>query len=137
MAWPPTPRAAAVSDAAPDPITVLRVHLAGHPPGQMMFYLCPRSLAARLAANAAEVSGDEVTDLGPEGIESVDYPDYGYRLAEEIAAGRAERGIALCGTGIGISIACNRHPACRCARVSIGSPASASASRSFSSRIGD
>ena len=59
-----------------------------------------------------------MTDLGPEGIESVDYPDYGYKLAEEIAAGRAERGIALCGSGIGISIAVNRHPACRCARVS-------------------
>lgn len=62
--------------------------------------------------------GHEVSDLGPDGIESVDYPDYGYKLAEEIAGGRAERGIALCGTGIGISIACNRHPACRCARVS-------------------
>ena len=62
--------------------------------------------------------GHEVNDLGPQGIESVDYPDYGYKLAEEIAGGRAERGIALCGTGIGISIACNRHPACRCARVS-------------------
>lgn len=61
--------------------------------------------------------GHEVNDLGPGGVESVDYPDYGYKLAEEIAAGRADRGIALCGTGIGISIACNRHPASRCARV--------------------
>ena len=59
----------------------------------------------------------EVNDLGPQGIESVDYPDYGYRLAEEIAAGRADYGVALCGTGIGISIAANRHPACRAARV--------------------
>jgi ribose 5-phosphate isomerase B len=62
--------------------------------------------------------GHEVTDLGPEGIASVDYPDYGYKLAEEVAAGRATRGIALCGSGIGISIAANRHPACRCALVS-------------------
>ena len=62
--------------------------------------------------------GHDVADLGPEGIESVDYPDYGYKLAEEIAAGRAERGIALCGSGIGISIAANRHPACRAALVS-------------------
>ena len=61
--------------------------------------------------------GHEVADLGPDGIESVDYPDYGYKLAEEIAAGRAECGIALCGSGIGISIAANRHPACRCALV--------------------
>jgi ribose 5-phosphate isomerase B len=61
--------------------------------------------------------GHDVADLGPDGIESVDYPDYGYKLAEEIAAGRADFGIALCGSGIGISIAANRHPACRCARV--------------------
>jgi ribose 5-phosphate isomerase B len=62
-------------------------------------------------------AGHEVSDLGPQGIDSVDYPDFGYRLAEEIAAGRAEFGVALCGSGIGISIAANRHPACRCARV--------------------
>jgi ribose 5-phosphate isomerase B len=62
--------------------------------------------------------GHDVTDLGTNGTESVDYPDYGYRLAEEVASGRAERGIALCGSGIGISIAVNRNPACRCALVS-------------------
>lgn len=62
--------------------------------------------------------GHEVADLGPDGVDSVDYPDYGYKLAEEIAAGRADFGIALCGSGIGISIAANRHPACRCALVS-------------------
>ena len=62
-------------------------------------------------------TGHDVTDLGPDGVESVDYPDYGYKLAEELAAGRADFGIALCGSGIGISIAANRHPACRCARV--------------------
>ncbi|MBY8829238.1 ribose 5-phosphate isomerase B [Hephaestia mangrovi] len=63
-------------------------------------------------------SGHEVDDLGPYDDARVDYPDYGYRLAEAIAAGRAARGIALCGSGIGISIAVNRHPACRCALVS-------------------
>jgi len=62
--------------------------------------------------------GHDVADLGPAGVESVDYPDYGYKLAEEIAAGRADHGIALCGSGIGISIAANRHPACRAALVS-------------------
>jgi len=62
--------------------------------------------------------GHEVTDLGPDGVESVDYPDYGYKLADDIAAGRADFGIALCGSGIGISIAANRHPACRAAIVS-------------------
>jgi len=63
-------------------------------------------------------AGHDVNDLGPEGVESVDYPDYGYKLAEEIAAGRADFGVALCGSGVGISIAANRHPACRCALVS-------------------
>jgi ribose 5-phosphate isomerase B len=62
--------------------------------------------------------GHTVVDLGPDGVDSVDYPDYGYKLAEEIAAGRADTGVALCGSGIGISIAANRHPACRCALVS-------------------
>ena len=49
---------------------------------------------------------------------SVDYPDYGYRLAEIIAEGTVEFGIALCGSGIGISISVNRHPQVRCALVS-------------------
>jgi ribose 5-phosphate isomerase B len=62
-------------------------------------------------------TGHEVTDLGADSKESVDYPDYGYALAEHVAAGKAERGVALCGTGIGISIAANRHPAIRCAVV--------------------
>ncbi len=62
--------------------------------------------------------GHEVIDLGPEGAHSVDYPDYGYKLAEAIAAGQATRGIAICGSGIGISIAVNRHPAARAALVS-------------------
>lgn len=48
----------------PDPITVLRIHLADYPPGRAAFYLCPRSLAARLAADAHD-SDDEVADLGP------------------------------------------------------------------------
>lgn len=63
-------------------------------------------------------AGHEVSDLGPDSEASVDYPDYGYKLAQAVAAGQAERGIALCGSGIGISIAVNRNPACRCALVS-------------------
>lgn len=65
-------------------------------------------------------NGHEVDDLGPLTGDSVDYPDFGYKLAEAIASGKAERGIALCGSGIGISIAVNRNPACRCALVSEG-----------------
>ena len=62
--------------------------------------------------------GHEVADLGPEGTDSVDYPDYGYKLARAIASGQADFGIALCGSGIGISMSVNRNPACRCALVS-------------------
>jgi ribose 5-phosphate isomerase B len=62
--------------------------------------------------------GHEVEDLGPHDETSVDYPDYGYKLATAIEAGEAERGVALCGSGIGISIAVNRNPAARAARVS-------------------
>lgn len=62
--------------------------------------------------------GHEVVDLGPDDEARVDYPDYGYRLARVIAAAGAERGVALCGSGIGMAIAVNRDPACRCALVS-------------------
>ena len=62
--------------------------------------------------------GHEVADLGPETADRVDYPDYGYKLAEVVAEGTAEYGVALCGSGIGISIAVNRNPAVRCALVS-------------------
>ncbi len=63
-------------------------------------------------------SGHDVNDLGPFDEASVDYPDYGYKLAAAIADGTAERGVALCGSGIGISIAVNRNPAARAALVS-------------------
>ncbi len=62
--------------------------------------------------------GHDVLDLGTNGPESVDYPDYGYRLARAIEEGSADYGVALCGSGIGISIAVNRNPAARCALVS-------------------
>jgi len=62
--------------------------------------------------------GHGVIDLGPFDTASVDYPDFGYTLAGAIASGRATRGVAICGSGIGISIAANRHPAVRCALVS-------------------
>ena len=44
--------------------------------------------------------GHEVLDLGPEGAASVDYPDYGYKLAAAIASGAADKGVAICGSGI-------------------------------------
>ena len=69
-------------------------------------------------AEWARTAGHEVLDLGTHDTGSVDYPDYGYRLAQALADGRADRGVALCGSGIGIAIAANRNPACRCAQVS-------------------
>lgn len=59
----------------------------------------------------------EVIDLGTNSSDSVDYPDFGYAMAEAIGDGRAERGVLVCGSGIGISIAANRHPAVRAALI--------------------
>ena len=71
--------------------------------------------------------GHEAIDLGTHGHDSVDYPRFGASLAEALADGRAERGIAICGSGIGIAIAANRNPGCRCAQVN--EPLSASLAR--------
>jgi ribose 5-phosphate isomerase B len=73
-------------------------------------------MKAALAAHM-RAAGHEVNDLGPHDSASVDYPDYGYKLAEAVASGSVTYGVALCGSGIGISIAVNRNAACRCARV--------------------
>ncbi len=59
--------------------------------------------------------GHEALDLGTHDSASVDYPDFGHALAEAIVSGKAERGVAVCGTGIGISIAVNRHAGVRAA----------------------
>jgi len=70
-----------------------------------------------LLADWLKEQGHDVLDLGTNSHESVDYPRYGAMLAEALADGRAERGISLCGSGIGVAIAANRNPACRCAQV--------------------
>ena len=75
------------------------------------------AMKAQIASWLAE-QGHDVIDLGPDNTDSVDYPDYGFKLADHIASGAAELGVALCGSGIGISIAVNRNPACRCALIS-------------------
>ncbi len=62
-------------------------------------------------------AGFTVLDLGTHSAQSVDYPDYGAAMGEAIASGKAERGVLVCGTGIGISIAANRNPAVRAALV--------------------
>lgn len=73
-------------------------------------------LKDELAGWLAE-QGHDVLDLGTNGHESVDYPRFGALMAEALADGRAERGITVCGSGIGVAIAANRNPACRCAQV--------------------
>ncbi|EQA97645.1 ribose 5-phosphate isomerase B [Sphingobium baderi] len=78
-------------------------------------------------ADWLRAEGHAVDDLGPATADRVDYPDYGYKLAKAVASGAVERGVALCGSGIGISIAVNRNPACRCALA--GEPLSAALSR--------
>lgn len=62
-----------------------------------------------------EKTGRQVRDLGPASEESVDYPDFAHRLADEVVRGTAEVGILICGTGIGMSMAANRHPGVRAA----------------------
>lgn len=69
-------------------------------------------------ADWMRTQGHEVADLGPDSTASVDYPDYGYKLAEHVASGAARFGVLVCGSGIGIAIAANRNPAIRCAQVS-------------------
>ena len=83
-------------------------------------------LKNELAAWLAE-QGHDILDLGTDSRESVDYPRFGALLAEALADGRAERGITVCGSGIGVAIAANRNPACRCAQVA--EPVSAAMAR--------
>ncbi len=64
-------------------------------------------LKSLLARRAAEL-GYEILDLGTTSTASVDYPDFGFAVGEAVASGKAERGVVVCGTGIGISIAANR-----------------------------
>ena len=59
--------------------------------------------------------GLEYKDFGCYSTDSVDYPEYGRKAAEAVAFGECDRGIVICGTGIGISISANKVPGIRCA----------------------
>ena len=59
--------------------------------------------------------GFQLLDLGTNGPDSVDYPDFAEKMADAIREGQAERGILVCGSGIGIGIAANRYPGIRAA----------------------
>jgi ribose 5-phosphate isomerase B len=64
-----------------------------------------------------QAAGHAVVDLGTHTAESVDYPDFADALAAALKDGRAARGVLICGSGIGISIAANRHRHVRAALV--------------------
>lgn len=64
-----------------------------------------------------EAAGHKVLDLGTHGPESVDYPDFAHAVCGAVLDGTARFGVLICGTGIGISIAANRHAGIRCALV--------------------
>ncbi|MFD2234265.1 ribose 5-phosphate isomerase B [Phaeospirillum tilakii] len=76
-------------------------------------------MKALLAADLPAL-GWAALDLGTDGPGSVDYPDFALALARALKEGRAERGLLVCGTGIGISIAANRHAHIRAALVHDG-----------------
>lgn len=73
-------------------------------------------LPLKLALKAAlESEGHTLNDLGTHSAESVDYPDFAAKVAEAVASGQAPFGILVCGSGIGMAIAANRHPGIRAA----------------------
>jgi ribose 5-phosphate isomerase B len=69
----------------------------------------------RLLAAHARSLGHEVIDVGPHAADAVDYPDFAHDLARRLVAGEADCGVLACGTGIGMSIAANRHGGVRAA----------------------
>ncbi len=71
-------------------------------------YALKETIAARLRS-----SGHEVLDVGTDGEEPVDYPDYALAVGKALRSGEAERGILVCGSGVGASIAANRLPGVR------------------------
>jgi len=62
-----------------------------------------------------KIGNIEVIDFGTAGPDSVDYPDFGKKVSEAVSDGQADRGILICGTGIGMSIVANRYPKIRAA----------------------
>ena len=71
--------------------------------------------------------GFEVLDEGTNSPDSVDYPDYALKVSEDVTGHRADLGILVCGTGIGMSIAANKVPGIRAARVTSAKPTPSSA----------
>jgi ribose 5-phosphate isomerase B len=74
-------------------------------------------LLRREVIGALEEAGHEVLDMGTDGPEAVDYPDYARSVAEAVAQGRADRGVLICGSGAGVSVAANKFRGIRAANV--------------------
>lgn len=92
--------------------------------GNLVFASDHAGLPLKLALKAAlEAEGHTVHDLGTHGPESVDYPDFAHAVCGSVAAGKAEFGVLVCGTGIGMAIAANRHPGIRAAVLHDGTEA--------------
>lgn len=72
------------------------------------------ALKERLRAALTE-AGHDVIDFGTHGTESTDYPDYARSVSEAVASGRAERGVLVCMTGMGMTMAANKVPGIRAA----------------------
>ena len=71
-----------------------------------------------ILVNKLKEKGYEVVDYGTDSEESVDFPDYAFKLGDAIVNGEVEKGIAVCGTGIGMSIALNKTKGVVCAKIS-------------------
>lgn len=71
-------------------------------------------LKERLVKELASL-GFQPVDVGTHTVDSVDYPDFAHRVAERVESGENARGVLLCGTGLGMSYAANRHPGVRAA----------------------
>ncbi len=71
----------------------------------------------KIVVDALQKLGHKVVDMGTTSEESTDYPDYAKKVGKAVALGRADRGVLICGTGIGMSIAANKIPGIRAAVV--------------------
>jgi ribose 5-phosphate isomerase B len=72
-------------------------------------------LKQEILAFLKNIANIQVADFGPAGKDSVDYPDFGAKVSEAVSKGTMDRGILICGTGIGMSIVANRFPGVRAA----------------------
>ncbi len=75
-------------------------------------------LALKRTLLASVLQGHSIIDLGTDSSQAVDYPDIGHQLAEAVASGQYERGILICGTGIGMAMTANKRRGIRAANCS-------------------